>query len=326
MGYSNSTYSQDCNGSDPSNCLIDQSVLNKSYQLAQTATDQIKNVIILTEQQIENIRLNQSLKLLGKNLIATISIVVITWSIIKGIILSSTLIVILSDLLFPIIFVGLGLGFLDNNLGEIIVDSIQSVGNIFTNSELTSSSSSKSFVENMLKTMILIWDAPNNLNLYDLGIDVAAIFFMKLISIFCIAGSIASGLSVILIAKFQISLAIALGPILIPWGIWKPTEFLFNGWLNFLIKSSFTSLTVSIIEYSLRGSIIKLSELAGSVPPGVSSAYVYGVLTLISILFVLLIMKSAEIGSAIVSGSTINISIAKHAIASNFKSSPNKFG
>jgi hypothetical protein len=66
--------------------------------------------------------------------------------------------------------------------------------------------------------------------------------------------------------------------------------------------------------------------LAGSVPPGVSSAYVYGVLTLISILFVLLIMKSAEIGSAIVSGSTINISIAKHAIASNFKSSPNKFG
>ena len=59
--------------------------------------------------------------------------------------------------------------------------------------------------------------------------------------------------------------------------------------------------------------------MAGSVPPGVSSAYVYGVLTLLSILFVLLLSKSAEIGSGIVSGSTINISVVKKSLGRQFK-------
>jgi len=311
--------SQNCSATDPSNCLVDQLTLNNSFQLAQSATDQIKKVIYLTEQQIENIRLNQSLKSLGKELITIISVFVIVWSLIKGIIIGSSFFDIFIDLTIPFIFIGLSISFLDNNFGQILVDSVQSVGYIFTNNANPSLNSSKVFVENMLKTMVVIWDAPNDLNILNLGVDAAIIFLMKLISIFFIAGSIATGLSIILLSKFQISLAIALGPIMIPWAIWQQTEFLFNGWLSFLIKSSFVSLTVSIIEYSLRDSIIKLSDLAGSVPPGVSSAYVYGVLTLLSILFVLLLLKSAEIGSGIVSGSTINISIVKKSVASKFK-------
>ena len=309
--------SQNCSANDPSSCLVDQLSLNNSFQLAQSATDQIKKVIYLTEQQIENIRLNRSLKSLGKELITVISVFVIVWSLIKGIIVGSSFFEIFTNL--TIIFIGFSISFLDNNLGQILVDSVQSVSNIFTNNASPSLDSSKVFVENMLKTMVVIWDAPNDLNILNLGVDAAIIFLMKLISIFFIAGSIATGLSIILVSKFQISLAIALGPIMIPWAIWQQTEFLFNGWLSFLIKSSFVSLTVSIIEYSLRDSIIKLSDLAGSVPPGVSSAYVYGVLTLLSILFVLLLSKSAEIGSGIVSGSTINISVVKKSLGRQFK-------
>ena len=292
-------FAQNCNqGEGDQDCLIDSTTLNNSFLLAKKATDQIKKVISLTEQQVDNIRINSSLKSLGKKLITVISVLVIIWSLLKGMVLSSNLFQIISDLTFPFIFI------------------VQFVSNTFTNSNDSSSSSTKTFAENMTKSMVVIWDAPNDLNILDLGVDAAIIFLMKLISIFLIAGALASGLSILLIVKFQISLAIALAPIMMPWAIWKPTEFLFNGWLNFLLKSSFVSLTVSTIEYSLRDSISQLAELAGSVPPGVSSAYVYGVVSMLSLLFSILILKSSEIGSGIISGNSLNISVIKNSINS----------
>jgi hypothetical protein len=310
-------FAQNCNqGEGYQDCLIDSTTLNNSFLLAKKATDQIKKVISLIEQQVDNIRINSSLKSLGKKLITVISVLVIIWSLLKGMVLSSNLFQIISDLTFPFIFIGLSVSFLDNDLGQILVDSVQFVSNTFTNSNDSSSSSTKTFAENMTKSMVVIWDTPNDLNILDLGVDAAIIFLMKLISIFLIAGALASGLSILLIVKFQISLAIALAPIMMPWAIWKPTEFLFNGWLNFLLKSSFVSLTVSTIEYSLRDSISQLAELAGSVPPGVSSAYVYGVVSMLSLLFSILILKSSEIGSGIISGNSLNISVIKNSINS----------
>jgi len=295
---------------------VDSVTLNNSFLLAKKATDQIKTVILLTEKQVDNIRLNTSLKSLGRKLIGVISALVIIWSLLKGMVLSSNIFEIIAELMFPLIFIGLSFSFLDNDVGQILVDSVQIVSNTFTNSSDSAASSAKIFAENMTKSMVVIWDAPNDLNILDLGIDAAVIFLMKLISIFLIAGALASGLSILLIAKFQISLAIALAPIMTPWAIWKPTEFIFNGWLNFLLKSSFVSLTVSTVEYSLRDSISQLTELAGSVPPGVSSAYVYGVVSMLSLLFSILILKSSEIGSAIISGNSINVSVIKNSVNS----------
>ena len=314
-------FSQNCTQGDGSqDCLFDSVTLNNSFLLAKKATDQIKTVILLTEQQVDNIRLNSSLKSLGKKLIAVISVLVIIWSLLRGMVFGSNIFEIIAELTFPFIFIGLSISFLDNDVGQMLVDSVQFVSNTFTNSSDSATSSAKSFAENMTKSMVVIWDAPNDLNILDLGIDAAVIFLMKLISIFLIAGSLASGLSILLIAKFQISLAIALAPIMTPWAIWKPTEFIFNGWLNFLLKSSFVSLTVSTIEYSLRDSISQLTELAGSVPPGVSSAYVYGVVSMLSLLFSILILKSSEIGSGIISGNSINVSIIKNSINSKIVS------
>jgi len=106
----------------------------------------------------------------------------------------------------------------------------------------------------------------------------------------------------LLIAKFQIALAIALGPIMIPWVIWKPTEFIFTSWLNFLLKSSFVSLCVFSIESILRVSIVNLVNLSDSVTQGVNSAFVYGTVSLLSLLFSLLISKSYDIGNGLISG------------------------
>lgn len=310
-------FSQNCiQGDVNQDCLVDSVTLNNSFLLAKKATDQIKTVILLTEKQVDNIRLNTSLKSLGRKLIGVISALVIIWSLLKGMVLSSNIFEIIAELMFPLIFIGLSFSFLDNDVGQILVDSVQIVSNTFTNSSDSAASSAKIFAENMTKSMVVIWDAPNDLNILDLGIDAAVIFLMKLISIFLIAGALASGLSILLIAKFQISLAIALAPIMTPWAIWKPTEFIFNGWLNFLLKSSFVSLTVSTVEYSLRDSISQLTELAGSVPPGVSSAYVYGVVSMLSLLFSILILKSSEIGSAIISGNSINVSVIKNSVNS----------
>lgn len=295
-------HAQNCDPSDLSTCGIDPEVLTQTSSLALTAANQLKAILGTMEFQIQNIKTSNPLAPLGKYTLSVMFAVVFIWVIIKNMILHSGAHQLLSDFVFPFIIFGLAYACLDQNLGQIVSDSIDSIAKVLTNSTDQKGTSSQIFAEQMLKSMLVIWDAPNNFNPLNLGLEMIISFLMKLISIFIIAGSTAVGVSYLLLSKFQVSLAIALAPVMIPWAIWKPTEFLMTGWLNFLLKGSFTSLTVMTTEFALRSSVSNLAQLSGSVPTGVSAAFVYGVVALLSMMFSLLISKSYDIGSSMISG------------------------
>jgi hypothetical protein len=276
--------------------------------LATSAANQLKAVLATLETQIQNVQNNSPLQSLGKYTLSVLLVVVIIWTILKNMLFQAGAHQLFSDLVFPLLIFGFAYSSLDQNLGKILTDSIDSIARTLTHSSDSGGNSCEIFAENMLKSMLVIWDSPNNFNPLDLGLDMAISFILKLIAIFIMAVSAAVGISYLLLAKFQISLAIALAPIMIPWGIWKTTEFLMTGWLNYLLKGSFVSLTVETIEYALRSSVSNLSQLSGSVPSGVNGAFIYGVVVLLSVLYAILLSKSFEIGSSIISG---NLSLFK---------------
>ena len=299
-------YAQPCD-SNLNNCLNSTETIEKTQNLAINATNQLKLVINTIENQIDDLRKRQPFNALGKQLIVSLFMVIFIWSVIKNMLLKPVINQIIIDLVFPLIVLGLAFSTLDSNLGQIIVDSIQYITVLISSNDQVTGTSSEIFAENLLKSMLTIWSAPNSIDPFNLGIEAAISFLLKIIAIFFIGSSIAIGLTYLLIAKFQIALAISLGPIMIPWAMWKPTEFIFSGWLSFLLKSAFVSLCVFSTESFLRTSISNLVNLTNSVTQGVNSAFVYGTIALLSLLFSLLIAKSFEIGSSLISGSTLGL-------------------
>ena len=295
---------QSCDSLNLSNCNIDNLTLSQTSSLALNAATQLKEILGIMELQIQVLKTASPLSSLGKYTLSILIICVVIWGILKNMILQSGFHQFFADLIFPFVIFGIAYSSLDQNIGQVISDSIESIAMALTHSTESNETASQMFAEQMLKSMIVIWDSPNNLNPINLGLDMAISFLLKLVAIFIIAGSTAVAVSYLLIAKFQVSLAIALAPMMIPWAVWKPTEFIMSSWLNFLLKGSFVSLTVMSIEFSLRSSISNLAQLSGSVPTGVSSAFVYGVVSLLAMLYAMLISKSYEIGSGIISGNS----------------------
>jgi hypothetical protein len=302
----NYLYAQSCDESIRP-CISPNTSSSKTENLALDAVNQVKFAISTIENQIDGLRKKKPLLQLGKKILIVIFLVVFIWSVIKNMLLKPLPDQIVIDLIFPLIVLGLAYSMLDQNVGQLIVDSIDYLTYLLVDSVPGTDSSSAVFAENLLKSMVAIWSAPNPIDPFTLGIDTAISFLLKLVSIFFIATSIALGLSYLLLAKFQVSLAIVLAPVMIPWIMWKPTEFIFTSWLTFLLKSSFVSLCVFTIENMLRTSITNLVNLSDSVTQGVNSAFVYGTISLLSFLFSLLISKSFELGSSLISGNSTGL-------------------
>jgi len=303
----NFLHAQPCNTTS-STCQNTISPTDRTEKMALEAVDQVKLAIITVENQIDGLRNRKPFLLLGKQLLGVIFLVVFIWSVLKNMLLRPLPDQIVIDLIFPLIVLGLAYSTLDQNVGQIIVDSIAYVTSLLVDSDPAGGSSGAIFAENLLKSMVAIWSAPNPIDPLSLGVEAAISFLLKLVSIFFIATSIALGLTYLLLAKFQVSLAIVLAPVMIPWIMWKPTEFIFTSWLSFLLKSSFVSLCVFTTESMLRTSISNLVNLSDSVTQGVNSAFVYGTISLLSFLFSLLISKSFEVGSALITGSSSGLS------------------
>lgn len=308
--YTGATQAQTCMDAlgNPSPCTPEVDASYNTQGLAVRAADQLKNMIKTVETTIDRYRANSPFVPLGKKLIGVLGMIIIVWSITKGMILKPGMTQIIADLVFPFIMMSLAIVSLDKNLGEIVARSVESVSSAMSTSTGSTGSSSLIFAENMIKTMTVIWDAPNELSIASLGLNVVMAALLKLVAIFFIAAATAAGVAILLMAKFQIALAIALAPIMIPWGIWKPTEFLFSGWLTFLIKGGFMSIGVYAVESTIRASAASMADLASSVAPGVDSAFTYGVIALMAMLFALLMTKAADIGSGIISGAASGFS------------------
>jgi type IV secretory pathway VirB6-like protein len=55
---------------------------------------------------------------------------------------------------------------------------------------------------------------------------------------------------------------VSLGPILVPWLIWQRTEFLFDGWLRFMIVAAMTKLVAALMVSMVTGIITAVGALA----------------------------------------------------------------
>jgi hypothetical protein len=88
---------------------------------------------------------------------------------------------------------------------------------------------------------------------------------LKILALGMMVLMLAAYLAVIFMAEVMFGISMALGPILVPWLIWRRTEFLFDGWLKFTLAAAFTKIVAMIMIGVVASAITVVRELADSI-------------------------------------------------------------
>ncbi|WP_310643202.1 type IV secretion system protein [Limnohabitans sp.] len=87
-----------------------------------------------------------------------------------------------------------------------------------------------------------------------LSFKIAALFFLALAFVAYVVA--------IFMAQVSFSIGVTLGPILVPWLIWERTEFLFDGWLKFMIAAGLTKIVAALMVATTAGMFVVLRGMA----------------------------------------------------------------
>lgn len=281
------------------------------------------NVIKLANDSINAIRGNQALQQYGEKLTLSLTGIVVLWALLKNLALKQSMPQLVGDLVFPLIIAAFVLGAGIAKLPGIIESSVTTVAGLF-GSQGTSSLEGN-LAANMIDAVSRVWNADTAdggvLSILSAPISAMAMLILRLGVIFLMLLSGALGVAAILVAKFQMALAIALAPLLIPWIVFKPTEFLFSGWLNFFLKAGFGLVGVFAVSAVVVQGSRNMANLISTTSTGLEGVITFGAMGAMAVIFAYLMLKGADIGEGIISGGATGIgqlsSVAKGSVASS---------
>lgn len=250
---------------------------------------------------------NDRFKAFGKYLIAVLGTTVIIWNILKNMVLKSNVTQIVADLVFPVVVIALAIMALDKNFAGMINQSVKSLA-VALNPGVPASA--KGFALAMLNVIDKAWSSTPQLTLMNLLGGMLGQLLLQLITMIFLFVALAIGVVMILVAQFQVSFAIVMAPVLIPWLLFKPTEFIFAGWLTYLLKASFAFVTIAMIASFGMSFVEGLNSAmmpGGKPPEGIEGIVTYACLASGCLLVAFLMYKADDIGSGIISGNTAGI-------------------
>jgi type IV secretory pathway VirB6-like protein len=88
---------------------------------------------------------------------------------------------------------------------------------------------------------------------------------LKLAAVICLALTLIAYVLAILMAQVMFGIGVALGPILVPWLVWERTEFLFDGWLRFMIAAAFTKIVAALMVAMTADIFVVIRSMANTV-------------------------------------------------------------
>ncbi len=104
---------------------------------------------------------------------------------------------------------------------------------------------------------------------YDILVDLPMVFvtwLLRLVALLMMGLFLAAYLSVIFMAEILFGLGLTLGAVLVPWLIWKRTEWLFDGWLKFMVASSLTKVVAAFMVMATASLVMGVKTFSEAVP------------------------------------------------------------
>lgn len=281
---------------------------------AKSALDALDALLLAINNGINTFSGGDPFLALGKKIAVTLFGIVLIWGIIKNWVTGRGMLQIVGDVMQPLVLLGLTLFAIENGLGIKIRDSILSLANVLANSvgasmnglelRLMQGFADAGFTILEMKVEATFWDSLGNAIstfsggaiafLFGWVVRVAAGLFML------VAGATAA--AVILVAKISIALALVMAPVMIPWGMWRPTEFLFTSWLRFLITSSMQVVVAVALGGILSSAVTTIGGISSQFTSNEASIGLTSALILFSALCLYIMLQASALASGLVSG------------------------
>ena len=273
------------------------------------ALNAFTSVIALANSAINSISGNEQLKEYGKRLTLMLASIVIIWSIIKNIALKQSLPQLVADLVFPLIITAFVMTAGLDILPGVIKSATTAVAGLFGAG--SAGGMELSLATSMFQAMDEVWSAKSQsagaLNFLQSPIDSVAILILRIGIVLVMLMSTALGVAAILIAKFQIALAVGLAGLFIPWILFKPTEFLFSGWLNFFLKAGFSLVGIFAVATVVLAGARGMASLITQANADIADVLTFIAMGAMSVVFAYLMLKGGDIGEGLIGGSATGI-------------------
>lgn len=245
----------------------------------------------------------------GKDLATKIAVVLLAlvavWSYAKNLLLGKGIGGLMAELFPAMIMFGLALAAMSADLGMLISKSVD----VITANYLgpVKDGGALGIMANLCQHAFSLFDLepltyPGALNVAG-WVVVGFGYLAKLVAAVILLVCAAFAAAAYLIAEISVAIACGLGPVLYVWAIWRPTEWIFNSWLKFLICAAMQKLMLSIMA-SLVGSVIAAvsSELAPKLLNVSADFIAYGGILLIAMIAVHLMKAAPGMATMLLSG------------------------
>ncbi len=242
---------------------------------------------------------------MGVTLLTGLSIIAISWSGMQIAMTSGSMSEPMNKLITTIFTIGFATWLISDGYETFVINGIDNLMNELVNKVENGGTIDKMFQNFMLAQFSIIGgviDKLANMSMWEWFTKGG--FSLLLIVAMFLAMLVTSvvGMIAVLTSLIMVALAIAVGPIFIPFIVLEKTSFLFDGWLKFLINACFTKVIVAL----LLG--IGLAAIAGAAAPQAG-----GVLEVGS-------MIGSLLGALAVSGVIASLMVAAPGIASSITS------
>lgn len=269
---------------------------------------------------------------LGQRIAVTLFGILFVWGMLKSWVAGKGLAHLVGDLVQPLVLLGVTLYAVNGNFGQIIADSTKSLAQGFAIGDVPPARTmTRTLMNGFADAGITILMAPTqdkpaakqsgatqtseNSGGWTLE-SIGAAFVAKLagpllwlygmlvrvLAMLALMVCAAIGAGMIIMAHLMMALGIVLAPVLIPWGMWTPTAFIFSGWVKFMITSGM-QVVVTFAVGSLMSSVAQALAARMARDSGDMGAFALSAgLLLFSVLCIFMMLKVDSIAAGLLQG------------------------
>lgn len=266
-----------------------------------TAMAKLGQLFAAIQDGLATLRHNAGIIDIAKRIALVLFGVVFTWGVVKSWLLGKGFMNLAVDLVLPTVMLGLILFAMQKDLGLAISKSVETIASV------ASGGATASPIDLMGSLMVAAFkvfdiagaDYPKFLDIPGwlvIGIGM----LVKIVVAFILFGCAAIAAGSFLLADVSLAIATGLGPVFYVWALWRPTEFLFQGWLKFLLTAAIQKLMVGVMATLVAAVVSSLGSLSATLTHQFTDLIAYAGVLLVGVISAHLMRSAAGLASSIV--------------------------
>lgn len=266
-----------------------------------TAMAKLGQLFAAIQDGLATLRHNAGIIDIAKRIAFVLFGVVFTWGVMKSWLLGKGFMNLAVDLVLPSVMLGLILFAMQKDLGLAISKSVETIASVASGG---ATASPIDLMGSLMVAAFKVFDIagaeyPKFLDIPGwlvIGIGM----LVKIVVAFILFGCAAIAAGSFLLADVSLAIATGLGPVFYVWALWRPTEFLFQGWLKFLLTAAIQKLMVGVMATLVAAVVSSLGSLSATLTHQFTDLIAYAGVLLVGVISAHLMRSAAGLASSIV--------------------------